>query len=227
MDKRSNKYFAREKELIRLKKEDEKNSKAIRNQSLVELDEPIHYGYNAEWVLRKDILNRNDAHVYQEALDACKGKIWSKNKDFKYKSRKTNTWHVAKPKLFKINTAKYEKLSLSARKFFHEFISPKKNYFHKDKTYVCTLSFELEVKITKYYITHKKEHDGVLYQIDDDIEKAMYRAAKNGNPWGSRRDMPKWYRKWVNKKEKLVEERKIVETKKTYKGDAINDLLDI
>lgn len=231
--KKRNKYFFKEKQLIRLKLEDRKNNAAMMNQGWVELDEPIHHGYNAEWVLRDDISRRDDAHVYQEALDACKGSVWSKKKDFKYKDWKTKKWYVRKPSLHKINKAKYLALSDRAKKFFHEDLSYKKNYFHKDSQYICTLSFELVVKITKSFITHRREHDGLLYQKEAEIEEAMYRIAGNDNPWGYNNSEPKWYRKHEYKKGKLAEERKLVEVGKAYKGKASistthkNDLLDI
>lgn len=227
--KKRNKHFWKEKQLIRLRLEDQKNSDAQRNQGLVKLEEPIHHGYNAEWVLRKDISQREDAHVYQEALDACKGSIWSKNKDFRYKSRKTKTWHIAKPKLKHINKAEYEKLSPSAKKFFHEDISYKKNYFHRDTFYICTLSFELVTKISKSFITHRRIIDNILLQEEAEIEKAMYNISPN--PWGYRRGSERDWQRHEDKKVKLAEERKIVEVKKSYtaKGDwkDKNDLLDI
>ncbi len=227
--KKRNKHYWKEKQLIRLKLEDAKNHEAIYNQGLIELDEPIPHGYNAEWVLRSDISRRDDAHVYQEALDACKGMIWSKTKDFKYKNWKTKKWFVKKPDLKKINKAKYDALSVSAQKFFYEDTSSKRNYFHKDTYYGCNLSFELVVKITKSYITHRREHDGLLYQKEAEIKEAMYRVS-NGHPWGGYGDN-KWYRRHESKKIKLAEERRIVEVEKAYKniGDwkDKNELLDI
>ena len=206
--------------------EDAKNHEDIFNQGVIELEEPIHHGYNAEWILRNDIARREDANVYQEALDACKGKIWCKKKDFKFLNYKTRKWYVANPALKKINKAKYDALSPSAKKFFHEDISTKKNHFYKDKDYICTLSFELVVKITKAYITHRTEHDGTLYKKKAEIEKQMYDISPN--PWGYQRTGDKWWQRHQDRKAKLAEERKIVDVAKVYKttGDK-KDLLDI
>jgi len=85
--KKRNKYFFKEKELIRLRMEDAKINDAIRNQGWVELEEPVHNGYYAEWVLRDDILRRDDAAAFQEALNACAKQIWSKNSKFRYKDK--------------------------------------------------------------------------------------------------------------------------------------------
>ncbi len=220
--KKRNKYFFKEKEIIRLKIKDAELHQAIRNQGWVELEKPVHNGYYAEWILRSDIQKREDVMFYQEALDACKDKIWSRNPDFKYKERKTKKMVVNKPKLLLINKEKYEKLSPSAKKFFVEDTTKSRKYWkygYSDKFYRCTLTYELVVLVTKAYITHRREHDNVLYQMDAENEKMLYKAA-NGHPWvGSRNSgFPKWWRKHENKKEKLQAERKLVETIKIYKS---------
>lgn len=228
--KRNDKFF-KEKKLIALRMKDAEISAAIRNQSLVELDEPIHHGYNAEWVLRDDILKRDDAHVFQEALDACKGKIWNRNPEFKFKNTKTKRWEKVNPKLHKLNKVKYEALSPSAKKFFYETTKSTKYWRigYNDKEYCCTLSYELVVKITKNYITHRREHDNVLYQMDAENEKMMYAVAGNNNPWGGNGyGNPKWYRKFENTKEKLKAARELVEVKKIYPNiTKKKDLLDL
>jgi hypothetical protein len=216
--KKRNKYYYKEKAVIRLKKEGNEITDAIRNQSLIELEEPIHHGYHAEWILRADIARREDAHVYQEALDACKGKIWSKNPEFRFKNHKTKRWEISYPELKRINKAIYDALSASAKKFFFETHDSTKywRYGYKDKEYRCTLSYELVVLKSKSYITHRREHDNILYQMDADNDK-MLRVVTNGVPYpGSYYN--KFYRKHENKKEKLKAEREIVEVVKTYKG---------
>lgn len=230
--KRNSKFF-KEKQLIKLRTKDNEISNAIRNQSLVELDEPIHHGYNAEWILRSDIAKREDAHVFQEALDTCKDKIWNRNSEFKYKNTKTKRWEKVNPKLNKINKVKYEALSLSARKFFYETTKSSKYWRvgNTDKEYCCTLTYELVVKITKNYITHRREHDNILYQMDFENEKMMYAVAGNNNPWGgggNRLGNPKWYRKFENTKEKLRAARELVDVKKIYPNiTKKKDLLDL
>lgn len=228
MSKKRNKQYFKEKAIIRLKMEDYEIRDAIRNQGLVELEEPIHDGYNAEWVLRKDYARRDDAAVYQEALDACKGKVWSRTPEFRYKNSKTKKWEQYYPALHKINKEKYEALSPSAKKFFFECSDKKKywKYGYTDKEYRCTLSYELVVLITKSYITHRKEHDNVLYQMDAENEK-MLRIVTNGNPYpGSYHN--KYWRRHENKKEKLKAEREVINVVKEYKHiTKKKDLLDL
>ncbi len=231
MSKKRNKYFFKEKSLIQLQIKDNEIREAIRNQSWIELDEPIPNGYYAEWVLRDDILRRDDAAAYQEALDVCKGKIWSRTIEFKYKDRKTKKWVQRNPELKSIHKDKYEKLSPTAQKFFIEdtFATRKKwKYGYNDKIYRCTLSYELVVKITKAFITHRKEHDNILYQMDAENKKMMYVIAGDNNPWGGTSSKNKYQRKYENKKEKLAAERKANEVIKIYKSiNDKKDLLDI
>lgn len=196
---------------------------AIRNQGWVELEEPIHNGYYAEYVLRDDILRRDDAHIYQEVLNACTAKIWSRTPEFKFKNKKTKRWEDIKPKLKDIKKEEYEKLSLQAKKFFYESTKPRNwRYGYSDKWYSCTLSFELVVKVTKAFITHRREHDGVLYQMDAENEKMMYIVAGNGNPWGGGRyRSEKFFNRVENKKEKLKAERKLRDFVKKVKGQQL------
>jgi len=215
--KKRNKYFFKEKEIIRLKMNADQIRNSIRNQGWIELEEPVHHGYNAEWTLRDDILRRDDSAAYKEALNASNDRIWSKNPDFKYKNRKTKRWEIIKPKLKKINKASYDNLSPTAKKFFYEDTSKERKYWrygYTDKSYICTLSYELVMKITKSFITHRKEHDGILYQMDAENDKMLYQAA-DGHPW-SRSLYPKWHRKHENKKIKLKEEKELLESVKGY-----------
>lgn len=212
VNKHLNKHFIKEKKIIRLKKEDEKNYKAIGNQGYIELEKPIPHGFNAEWVLRDDILRRDDAWAFQEALDACNETIWSKDVSFKAKDYKTKKWYVKQPKLKCINKEAYEKLSPTAKKFFVEDISYERRYWRygfNDKYYRCTLSYELVVKITQSYITHRREHDSILYQIDAEIEDQLYRIS-DGYPWGGN-GRGKFWKKLDLKREKIIAKKELRE----------------
>jgi hypothetical protein len=194
-NKHLNKYFLREKQIIKLKIKDREISDAIRNQGYIELEKPIPHGFNAEWVLRDDILRRSDVSAYQEALDVCKDSIWCKDKSFKFRDYKTKKWYVRTPNLKKINKETYEKLSAQAQKFFIEDNTDKKHwrYGFNDKAYRCTLSFELVVKVTQSYITHRREHDSILYQMDAENEAQLYRVS-DGHPWGGYSEGKFWHR---------------------------------
>ena len=210
-NKHHNKYFLREKQIIKLKMKDREISDAIRNQGYIELEKPIPHGYDAEWVLREDILRREDAWAYQEALDVCGQSIWCKDKSFKYRDYKTKKWFVKEPNLKVINKEAYEKLSPTAKKFFFEDTSEKKNwrFGFSDKYYRCTLSYELVVKISQSYITHRREHDSILYQMDAENEDQLYRVA-DGHPWGGYSE-GKFWNKLELKKEKNTAKKELRE----------------
>ena len=227
--KRRNDKFLIEKRIIALKIAEEENRQAIRNQGYIELEKPYHYGYNAKYVLRDDILNKINAEFYQEALDACMESIWSRNEDFVYTEWKTKKKYVAKPKLKKINQTEYDRLSIGARRFYVESHIYDKywQYGYKDKHYICTLSYELKIEITKNYITHRREHDSVLYQKEAEIEKELY-TITDGYPWGSSYSSLKFFNRKEHKRFKLKAKRELVEVKNTYKGiKTLNDLLDL
>ena len=209
MGKKRNEYFLREKQIIRLKMEEQELSKAIRNQGWIELDKPVHHGFYAEFMLRADIARREDAPAYQEALDACNDRIWSKKEDFKYKEYKSKKIRVKIPELKSINKDKYEKLSVGAKKFFVEDLNPIRNwrFGFTDKKYCCILTFELVVLKSKAYITHRREHNSILYQRLGEIDKELHKMS-DGHPcggWG----YGKWWNKQKNKKLKMVAEREL------------------
>jgi hypothetical protein len=207
--KKRNKYFLKEKAINRIKREQNEINNAIRNEGWVELEKPEHNGYYAEWVLREDYTRRADAHVYQEVLDACGDRIWSKTEEFRSKDYKTKKWIYHKPRLLNINKEKYDKLSPSAQKFFYESLEDKKNwrYGFNDSSYACTLTYELVVLISKAYITHRREHDGLLRQMDAEAEKKLNQLT-DGHPWGSY-GYGKFWRKHEFKKTKMVAEREL------------------
>ena len=223
--KKRNSKFLKTKKVIRLKIADRENDDAIHNQGYIKLDKPIHNGYNAEYTLRKDILNRIDADVYQEALDACKTTLWCKNEDFKFRDWKTKKMVHQNPSLKKLNKSDYEKLSIQARRFFFEVEMVNTKYWrygYSDKFFLCTLSYELVVVKSKAYVTHRREHNSILYQRRAELEKAID-LLTDGHPWGGYRDS---YYAFEDRSKKLALRRELVEINKIYKGiDSINDVL--
>lgn len=209
-NKHLNKYFLREKKIINLKIRDREISKSIGNQGYIELDKPIPHGYEAKWVIREDFLRREDASAYLEALNVCNSSVWCKDKSFKFKDYKTKKWFVQKPILKPINKEKYESLSPTAKKFFVEDTTKERKYWKfgfNDKYYVCTLSYELVVNITQSYITHRREHDSILYQMDAENEAELYRIS-DGHPWGGYSEGKFWH-KMELKKEKTIAKKEI------------------
>jgi hypothetical protein len=96
--------------------------KLLGGQGYIELAIPIHDGYDSTFVLRPDILNRTDASAYQEALDICNTKIWSKKLDFKYYCRSQKKWFEVKPKLSNINKRPMNHLVLKVGNYSMRYI---------------------------------------------------------------------------------------------------------
>ncbi len=229
--KKRNKQYLNEKLLIRLKKKKDEIKNAIRNQSWIELEEPIHHGFYVEYVLRDDILRRADADVYQEALDACMEKVWNRTEEFRKRNKQTKRWEPIKPMMKDIRREDYEKLSPAAQKLFYENTTKERRYWRygfSDKWFTCSLTYELVNIISKAYITHRREHDGVLHQQEAENDKIMHNIS-NGHPYGGWRYYSKFEHKMEHKAEKLSSERELNEVKKACREIPKDkkDLLDL
>ncbi len=203
--RRRNKHFLKEKEIQRLKNEGSLIHDAIHSQGWVKLDKPYHQGYNAKWVLRKDIARREDAEDFQRALDISNKTVWSRNKDFRYKNHKTKKVEILLPGLKPISKKQYESLPPQVRKFFRRDLSSIQNwrYGFRDITYICILTYELVVLKTKTYVTHRREHDEVLYQREAEIEKRLYDLTDD-HPWGNYGDGKFWRRRALRMKKTIA-----------------------
>jgi len=209
MGKKRNKYFLKEKEIIRLKMKDNEINKAIGNQGWIELEKPVHHGFYSEFILRADIQRRVDVAFYQEALDACARRVWCKDEKFKRRNWKTKKMEDLLPELAPIYKEVYEKLSNGAKKFFVETKMDSKNwrYGYTNVKYVCILSYELVLLKSKAYITHRREHDNILYQMEAENEKRLYDISDD-HPWGGY-GYGRFWKRHEFKKEKVVAEREL------------------
>ena len=199
-----NKQEKEKKEILRLRTESWEISDAQRNQNWVEYDEPISYGWYAEYVLRADIERSPQAKVYQEILNVCGKRAWSRRKDFKYKEYKSKKWQVNNPGLRDINAKEYDNLSDKAKKYFCLSYNP---YGYRVE-YVCHLErWKLDIKKYKRFKTHYQEHDELLAQRDAEID-ALFDGKYYGKGWRRYGCEHYWY-KYKNKKEKGESERKI------------------
>jgi len=200
-----NKHFHREKELQRLRDEDNLIFEAIRAQGWIKLDKPYHQGYTAKWVLRDDISRREDAKHFQHALDLCNKPVWSRNKDFRYKHPKTKKTQTLLPGLKSISKKKYESLPPQVKKLFREDHSLINWSFGVNRvTYSCILTYELVVSTSKTYVTHRREHDAILYQREAEIEAKLYNLT-DGHPWGNFGDGKFWRRRALKAKHTVAE----------------------
>lgn len=184
VNKHLNKYFKRKKEFIRLDKERRENNHLIRNQGYYKLEKPIPHGWYETFVLRDDISRREDADFYQEILDVCNSSIWSLDGKFIFRDDKKRK-HRKKPVLKVINLNQYSKLSDKVKEFFKDVTFEYSRYWrigYTDRYYRCTLTYEIVTKISRSYITHRREHNSDLYSTGNDIDKKLFYLTK-GNEW--------------------------------------------
>lgn len=215
-----NKYFEKEKALIKIKKELYENWQNQRNQAWIELDKPIPHGYNGEWVLREDIAKSPDGEILQWIIDDLGVEVWSKRKDFRvregYKGKK---WKDIKPYFKRINETDYLDLPSSLQKYFRLDTSDR-NYWLRPKYKVDIEPWKLVMKKSRSYITHYREHDEILHQIDAELNSQLYRVSDA--PYGGV-SIPKWLRKTERRKAKGKHRKENREIINTYNNGELED----
>lgn len=218
--KKRNKYFEKEKALIRVKKELHENWQNQRNQAWVELEKPIPHGYNGEWVLREDIAKSPDGEILQWIIDNLGVEVWSKRKDFRVKEwRNNNKWQDIKPHFKRVDESTYEGYPASLQKYFRLDTSDK-NHWWRPKYKVDIEPWKLVMKKTRSYITHYKEHDEILYQINAELKSQLYRISDV--PYGGY-SPPKWWRKTERRKAKGKHRKENREIINAYNNGELED----
>lgn len=181
-------------------------NQAIYNLGWIDLDKPRFAGYQKSLVLRADVNRRDDAHIFQYIIDNFGTSPTSRKKSFEYYDWTTKRKQVHNAGICEIGKRTYEKLSPQVKKWFCQNTSTIKR-IDLDYPFYCTVpNFYFEQKISKYYITKVREHDGLLIQEQAEIKKAMQSNPLftkldkfwYGNTWTA----PKWYRRSLNRKEK-------------------------
>lgn len=162
-----NKKEERKKKILRLRQEMWDIYDAIGNQGWIELEKPIHRGWNAEYVVREDFARGKHGRALQEVLDICGVSVFSRREDFKYKCYDTKKWEVKLPEFGSISEEEFETLSGEAKRYFWCSDNPR----YVRKTYDCIVEkWKYTVVKSKNYLTHYREHDEVLYQMIGEIE---------------------------------------------------------
>lgn len=178
---KKNKQDERQQAITALEKELDDVRDAIWKQGWIELETPIHRGWNAEHVVRPDLARGKHGPALQEVLDVCGETIYSRRKDFKKKSYRTKKWIVETPGFHNISKKEYEKLSREAKGYFWYDDNPK----YSRNPYKCIVEkWKFEIKISKNYLTHYREHDEVLYQWEAELNAKIY-GEYYGEVWGS------------------------------------------
>lgn len=203
--KHLNKYFLKSKTVRKIKEELDETRTTIYRQGLIELERPIHHGYNAYFDFREDISRREDIDIYREALDMCAVSVWSRDKEFMVKKWRTKKKEYLKPSLTDLREEDYIKLSEKAREFFRKVRLYRTGWGRVQfyEAYRCTFTYELVIKIEKSFITHRREHNGILYQKKHELEKSLD-IITDGHPYG------KGYSVWddIDKKQDVMKDKR-------------------
>jgi hypothetical protein len=149
--------------LALMEKEDELEM-VIKNLGYVELEKPIHKGYEAYLELREDITRRQDAWVFQYIIDNCSTITWSPTTVFYEKKRGYVIDRTPKIKL--MSEEQYLKLPPQVAKYFrHNHLDDKPRWNGTVAKYYSASyvpDFYFVMKIRNSYITHRKVVDGEL-----------------------------------------------------------------
>jgi hypothetical protein len=190
----------REKRIIAIKKQLD----ILRNKQYSEwiiLDKPIHKGYDVLWVLRDDILNRDDVDYIQHALDLFNFPSWHRN--IKSGKKEINNpwsindknyhWNLGKLYSRYISKEKYDNLSFNVQKFLCTSYVAKKNIY----VYVLDIpKYWLIPKMIKCWVSQVRDIVPEVIAEIAELEEELY----NLDPfhwWGN--SIPKSWRKIKNK----------------------------
>lgn len=188
-----NKKEEKKKELIRLHEERYEIWNAIRNQNLIEMDKPMAHGWDGNWVLRDDIGRSPEAEKLQHIIDTYGVGIWSKRKDFKYKDRKTKRWMDIKPSFKNISESDYEELSDKMKLYFTLDTRYRYGNMWSRTEYMVSIdNWKLKMNTNRSYLTHYREHDEILHQLESENEYNMYNLTPI--PWGGYSSAGWWRR---------------------------------
>ena len=201
---KKDKYSEAKKRFFELEAKLSENAKAQKELGWIELDEPIFNGYSRTFILRDDISNRSDAHIYQDLIDNLGVTVYSRKKDFIHKNRNGVKYQVS-PYFKNISADRYGQLSPRLQREFSIDYDSSTMQRGQYSYQVNTPNFFFELKRKKEYITKVHIFDGDLKKEEADLERQL----KFVNPrihinWRTkdRYAAPKWFRKRLHKSNK-------------------------
>jgi len=214
---RKDKFSEAKSEWFALDKRLDEVTKAQCALGYMELDKPRFAGYTKNLVLRSDIANRDDAHVFQEIINLFEQEVHSKRKDFMYYEWKTRKKVVLNATVSAISPDSYEKLAPALKRWFSKEAHKRWDYFKP--VHGCNIpNFFFEQKVSKRYITKLRVIDESLIAEEAEIKYFMKKNPlfrKLDNYWyGDNYSAPHWYRRLMNRTEKNAAKRSLHKTLK-------------
>lgn len=198
-----NKKAEKYKEFLRLQDAYYENIEAQRNLGYKPLEKPIHHGYDAYWVLREDVVRREDADKFQEILDNFSITVWCKNKEFRVWDRYYKRMVDVNPGLREIDQKQYNNLSTWAQRFFYSYEKQSSWGGATRTVYAVNIpSYFLVRKVVKSYKTHYKVLDSDLQREEAEIKAQLDTIFYNERKKYYCGSSKKW-RKILNKKDRV------------------------
>ena len=197
--KKRNKYYLRDKEYIRLKKDLRQNWETQRELGWVELPEPKFIGWIAKLEPRSDIQNREDAWIFWTICQNFCSVSFAKKLDlFEWNAKKKNRYLISiKPHINSISQHTYLSLPSQIQKYFKEDT----HSYRWGTWYHCDVpSFYWEIAYEKEYQTRVRLFDEVLQQESSEIKSKIRNKFYKENQVMN--NAPKHFRKYLNQKQR-------------------------
>ncbi len=182
------------------------------------LEEPYQKGWDAKWVLRKDVSRRDDAEYLEYILERFGVDCWSRNKDFIWWDRCERRYRDINPKIKRIDRKTWESLPPPCKKWFTKYHDRHGHYcpWLKYSEYICIIpKYFLVKKITPCIVTHKKVHDEVLEQEYSELRDLEDRLVNYRSWYNMGHKSAKEYQKTRNRSFRNKEKRAIKKAMRT------------
>lgn len=209
--KKRNKHWEYEREYHKLLNALEINQIAQRNLGYIELEHPIPHGFNAYFVLREDVANRDDAWVFQGIIDHCGRTAWRRRNTFETVKDRRKTF--ARP-FKKGENEPYPDFRTVDEREYNSFVAEARKWFTKSEDkwgriyyYVNVPIFYYEIKVEQHYRTKAKVFCNVLLQEEVEIEKQLYFLDTKGYRYRYRGNPPADYVRFYNVSHRREEKR--------------------
>jgi len=173
------------KRLLALRKKESELDAAIKNLGYIELEKPVHHGFNAYLTLREDVAKREDSvsWLYQYFIDNFASEPWSRTREF-YKKNKKGKIDDNRPKFRRLTQKEYDGFLPWVQEHLHRRIE-----FNWGQEYIYYVPYVpqhyLVMKIKKSYITHRKVIDGELESQKAFIKDQIWILEDRIKPWNS------------------------------------------
>jgi hypothetical protein len=176
--RRDNKHKL-EKKLISLSRERRKLWDADKALGWIELEEPIRSGWEKSLTLRSDYLKRDDVDKWNKILSYVNDIIVCRNKDFKFRDRRSGKMIEAKVCPKDLTPKEYNSIEENLKRYFYKrtISSGNKYYYSSRDVYTLYDTYMFVEKISRHYITRVKVSDKEIDMRINEINDYLYHNA--------------------------------------------------